>query len=147
MQLQKLLILQRRSRPHFVSDYNTSLRLTCKSVYVCVHMYSQFQDQRTLILNRNWFFCMHVLCRWVCAWNGGHSMPLEGIPFSWGCTFSGVYVPCISSHARWSYHCRFGSAVVSLCVKYYESINSLRLLIKKSGKHGLKNGWVLVRGA
>ena len=31
-----------------------------------------------------------------------------------GCTFGGVYVPCIYLHARWSYHRRFRSVVVSL---------------------------------
>ena len=40
-------------------------------------------------------------------------MPL-GDNLSWGCTFGGVYVPCIYSHARWWYRRRFRSVVVSL---------------------------------
>ena len=38
-------------------------------------------------------------------------MPLWGILF-WGCTFGGVYIPCIYSHARCSYRWQFRSLLL-----------------------------------
>ena len=46
----------------------------------------------------------------ICHW--GH-------PFFGGCTFGGVYIPCIYSHARWSYRRRFRSLLCPLFVERY----------------------------
>ena len=62
-------------------------------------------------------------------------MPL-GAFFFLGWTFGGVYVPCIYSHARWSYYRRFRSVVVCpLSVKCY--------YFPLSGDHALLHTWIL----
>ena len=44
----------------------------------------------------------HIVMIYIIAYYSVHADILF-----WGCTFGGVYIPCIYSHARWSYRRRF----------------------------------------
>ena len=64
---------------------------------------------------RSWIKIGSVVCLYtpvspsVFDMEGVHAT--GGILF-WDCTFGGVYVPCIYSHARWSYRRRFRSLLL-----------------------------------
>ena len=122
------------------------LRSTRKCVYVCVYMLSQFRDLRSMsglekqkVLS---YACTH-LCRRVCLkWRV--YMPLGGILF-WGWTFGGVYIPCIYSHARWSYLRRFRSLL--LCplsfARYYFPLFVVSFIVCFWNVRRLKNSTTL----
>ena len=68
----------------------------------------------------------------LCALNGGVYYATWDILFFFfnGCTFGGVYIPCIYSHARWNYRGRFRSLLLCpLLVEGYSFhlfVNSLQ---------------------
>ena len=65
-----------------------------------------------------------------------------GIPFR-GCTFGGVYIPCIYPHARWSYRRRFRSLLLCpLSVERYcflLFVDSARWFYSNAGPHIYRN--------
>ena len=81
-------------------------------VCACLYIEPVSRSKRLCrVSNKNWF-CRVPVHTYVaeCAWNGG-CICHWGHPF-WGCTFGGVYIPCIYSHTRWSYRRLFRSLLL-----------------------------------
>ena len=75
------------------------LSATCWAKHVLRNV---FCPTGNMIWNINWFCRMPVhTCVAECVWNGGYICHWGHL--FWGCTFNGVYVPCIYPHARQSY--------------------------------------------
>ena len=86
--------------------------------YLCVPPVS-----RSKYFVRSWIKIGSVVCLYIPV---SLSVPeMEGIYATggilfWGCTFGGVYIPCIYLHARWSYHRQFRYLLLCpLSVKRY----------------------------
>ena len=74
-------------------------------------------------LFRSWINTGSVVC--LCTPVSPSMLEMEGTYATgsilfWGCTFGGVFISCINSHARWSYRRRFRSLLLCpLSVEFY----------------------------